>query len=154
MATASTTRHPSTTATGSGQVVSCQGCGVSLELPGSGNWKCPRCYTFISVDGSGSTSFTNSSGPVPLNLSLTASQDCGEGLVHLVTSVCSQSFNGQKLQDLRVAVHEIAQVMSQSLYPNNPTGGTATKEQLAAWVAFAIPGATDAGADVQEVDER
>lgn len=109
-------------ATGSGQVVSCKGCGVSLELPGSGNWKCPRCYAFVSVDGSGTTSFTNSSGPVPLNLSLTASQDCGEGLVHLVTSVCSQSFNGQKLQDLRVAVHEIAQVMSQSIYPNNPTG--------------------------------
>jgi anti-sigma B factor antagonist len=109
-------------ATGSGQVVACQGCGVSLELPGSGNWKCPRCYSFVSVDASGGHSFTNTSGPVPLNLSLTASQDCGEGLVHLVTSVCSQAFNGQKLQDLRVAVHEIAQVMSQSIYPNNPTG--------------------------------
>jgi len=103
-------------------VVDCQGCGVQLELPSQGNWKCPRCYTFVSATPDGSHRFSHPEKPIPLELSLTATQDCGEGLVHLVTSVCSQAFNGQKLQDLRVAVHEVAQVMQQSVYNNNPQG--------------------------------
>jgi anti-anti-sigma factor len=100
----------------------CQNCGVQLELPGQGNWKCPRCFTFVSVQADASVRFNHPEKPVPLNLSLTATQDCGEGLVHLVTSVCQQAFNGPKLEALRLAVHEIAQVIQQSVYANNPTG--------------------------------
>ncbi len=103
-------------------VAACEGCGVQVEAPAAGNWKCPRCYAIFAVQGSGSFRFGRSDKPVPLNLSLTASQDCGEGLVHLVTSVCSSAFNGPKLEDLRVAVHEVAQVMQQSVYASNPTG--------------------------------
>jgi anti-sigma B factor antagonist len=103
-------------------VVSCEGCAVQIEVTSAGNWKCPRCYTMISVQPGGSYRFGRSDKPVPINLSLTASQDCGEGLVHLVTSVCQTAFNGPKLEDLRVAVHEVAQVMQQSVYANNPTG--------------------------------
>ena len=104
------------------KVLACQGCGVQLELPGSGNWKCPRCYLFVSAHADGSVRFNRSDRPTPLSLTLTATQDCGEGLVHLVTSVCTSAFNGQKLQDLRVAVHEVAQVMQQSIYAGNPGG--------------------------------
>lgn len=103
-------------------LAACQGCGVQVELPGAGNWKCPRCYTFVVVQGDGSYRFGQSNRPVPITLSLTASQDCGEGLVHLVTSVCQTAFNGHKLEALRVAVHEVAQVMQQSVYANNPQG--------------------------------
>jgi len=102
--------------------VSCQGCAVQIEVPSAGNWKCPRCYTFVSAQADGSYKFSRSDQPVPLCLSLTASQDCGEGLVHLVTSVCNSAFNGSKLEALRVAVHEVAQVMQQSVYANNPQG--------------------------------
>lgn len=105
------------------QSTSCQGCGVSLEVASAGNWKCPRCYTFVTVKTDGSIRFGRGDNkPVPLNLSLTASQDCGEGLVHLVTSVCTSAFNGPKLEALRVAVHEVAQVMQQSVYAGNPNG--------------------------------
>ena len=104
------------------RVLPCQGCGVQLELPAVGNWKCPRCYLFVAAHADGSLRFNRSDRPIPLNLTLTATQDCGEGLVHLVTSVCTSAFNGQKLQDLRVAVHEVAQVMQQSIYANNPQG--------------------------------
>ena len=95
---------------------------MQIELPGAGNWKCPRCYTSVVAKPDGSHRFGAVDRPVPINVSLTASADCGEGLVHLVTSVCTQAFNGQKLQDLRVAVHEVAQVMQQSVYSNNPQG--------------------------------
>jgi len=102
--------------------VPCQGCQVPVEVPSAGNWKCPRCYTFIVCQADGSYRFGRNDRPVPLNLSLTASQDCGEGLVHLVTSVCQSAFNGPKLEALRMAVHEVAQVMQQSVYASNPGG--------------------------------
>ena len=106
------------------QTTTCQTCSVQLDLPSAGNWKCPRCYTFVTANADGSVSFNNANKPVPVNLSLTASRECGEGLVHLVTSVCQQSFNGNgpKLEALRLAVHEIATVMCQSVYANNPQG--------------------------------
>jgi anti-anti-sigma factor len=104
------------------QVIKCEGCGVQVEVAAAGNWKCPRCFTFVSARTDGNVRFGRSDKPTPLNLSLTATQDCGEGLVHLVTSVCQTAFNGQKLESLRHAVHEVAQVMAQSVYPNNPTG--------------------------------
>lgn len=104
------------------QVIKCEGCGVQVEVAAAGNWKCPRCFAFVSARADGNVRFGRTDKPTPLNLSLTATQDCGEGLVHLVTSVCQASFNGQKLESLRHAVHEVAQVMAQSVYPNNPTG--------------------------------
>jgi anti-anti-sigma factor len=104
------------------QVIKCEGCGVQIEVAAAGNWKCPRCFSFVSARTDGNVRFGRTDKPTPLNLSLTATQDCGEGLVHLVTSVCQTAFNGQKLESLRHAVHEVAQVMAQSVYPNNPTG--------------------------------
>ncbi|MCA8925428.1 MAG: STAS domain-containing protein [Planctomycetes bacterium] len=124
---AATTIQTSSVSTGGGswpRAVDCQGCHVQIELPGAGNWKCPRCYTSVVAKPDGSHRFGAVDRPVPINVSLTASADCGEGLVHLVTSVCTQSFNGQqnKLHELRVAVHEVATVMQRLIYQNNPQG--------------------------------
>lgn len=127
------------------QVVKCEGCGVQVEVAAAGNWKCPRCYSFLTARPDGTVRFGRSDKPTPLNLSLTATQDCGEGLVHLVTSVCQASFNGQKLESLRHAVHEVAQVMTQSVYPNNPQGiYHVSIERQPGWVQirFADSGAT------------
>lgn len=116
-----------TTPSGGGgwpRTVECQGCRVQIDVPGAGNWKCPRCYTGVVAKPDGSHRFGTVDRPVPINVSLTASSDCGEGLVHLVTSVCTPSFNGQsdKLHALRVAVHEVATVMQRLIYQNNPQG--------------------------------
>lgn len=105
------------------QTVACQGCRVQVELTGSGNWKCPRCYTFIAAGADGSVSFNRNEGrAAPLNVSLVASKECSEGLVHLVTSVCGASVGGPKLDALRNAVYEVAQVMQTAVYQNNPNG--------------------------------
>jgi hypothetical protein len=113
---------PPAAAAGFPLVVGCQGCSVQIEIPAAGNWKCPRCYALVSAKADGTHRFGRSDKPVPITLSLTASRDCGEGLVHLVTSVCTSAFNGPKLDALRIAVHEVAQVMQQSVYANNPNG--------------------------------
>lgn len=126
-------------------VVKCEGCGVQVEVVAAGNWKCPRCYTFVSAQPNGSVRFGRSDKPTPLSLSLTATQECGEGLVHLVTSVCQTAFNGEKLESLRHAVHEVAQVMTRSVYPNNPQGVYHVSiERQPGWVQirFADSGAT------------
>jgi anti-anti-sigma factor len=129
------------------QVVKCEGCGVQVEVVGAGNWKCPRCYAFVTARPDGTVRFGRSDKPAPLNLSLTASSDCGEGLVHLVTSVCQAAFNGPKLESLRHAVHEVAQVMQQSVYPNNPQGlYHVSIERQQGWVQIRF---ADAGATIE-----
>lgn len=140
-------RTAAATSGGFPQVVKCEGCGVQVEVTAAGNWKCPRCYTFVSARPDGGVRFGRSDKPTPLNLSLTATQDCGEGLVHLVTSVCQSAFNGQKLESLRHAVHEVAQVMTQSVYPNNPQGVYHVSiERQAGWVQIRF---ADAGATIE-----
>lgn len=104
------------------QVVNCQGCSVQVDITAAGNWKCPRCYSFITAQPNGQVRFGRPDKPAPVSLTLNATQDCGEGLVHLVTSVCQQTVGGPKLESLRLAVHEVALVMQQSVYANNPLG--------------------------------
>lgn len=136
------------------QLVACQGCGVQVEVGAAGNWKCPRCYTLVSVKPDGGVRFGRSDKPVPVSLSLTATQDCGEGLVHLVTSVCQTAFNAPpKLESLRLAVHEVAQVMQQSVYPNNPAGVyhvSIERQQGRVQIRFADAGATIESARAQQ----
>lgn len=129
------------------QVIKCEGCGVQVEVTAAGNWKCPRCYTFVSARPDGNVRFGRSDKPTPLNLSLTATQECGEGLVHLVTSVCQTAFNGEKLESLRHAVHEVAQVITRSVYPNNPQGVYHVSiERQPGWVQIRF---ADAGATIE-----
>lgn len=142
------TQTQTTTSGGGGgfpQTVSCQGCGVQVEVASAGNWKCPRCYTFITAKGDGNVRFGGEGKASPVNLSLTASKECGEGLVHLVTSVCATAVGGPKLEALRIAVHEVAQVMQQSVYQNNPQGVyhvSIERENGRVQIRFADSGAT------------
>jgi len=127
------------------KMASCQGCKVQVEITGAGNWKCPRCYTLISAGGDGSISFGRNDGKAPLNLSLVASKECSEGLVHLVTSVCGTSVGGPRLEALRNAVYEVAQVMQTTVYQTNPNGVyhvSIERDQGRVQIRFADSGAT------------
>ncbi len=127
------------------KMASCQGCKVQVEVTGAGNWKCPRCYTLISAGGDGSISFGRNDGKAPLNLSLVASKECSEGLVHLVTSVCGTSVGGPRLEALRNAVYEVAQVMQTTVYQTNPNGVyhvSIERDQGRVQIRFADSGAT------------
>jgi anti-sigma B factor antagonist len=103
-------------------VTACQVCQVQVEFREPGNWKCPRCFALASVKPDGSAWFGRSDKPATITLSLTASAECGEGLLHLVTAVCGTAFNGNNLEAVRVAVHEVASVMQSSIYNGNPNG--------------------------------
>lgn len=140
---------PAPAASGGGgafpQMASCQGCKVQVEITAAGNWKCPRCYTFITAAGNGGISFGHTNGKAPLNLSLVASKECSEGLVHLVTSVCGTSVGGPRLEALRNAVYEVAQVMQTTVYQTNPQGVyhvSIERDQGRVQIRFADSGAT------------
>ena len=103
-------------------VAPCSQCGVQVEFRDAGNWKCPRCHAVASVKPDGTAWFNPSTKPATITLSLTASNECRQGLVQLVQSVCSTAFNGNNLEALKVAVQELAYVMEASIYANNPNG--------------------------------
>jgi len=127
------------------KMASCQGCKVQVEVTGPGNWKCPRCYTLITAGADGNIGFGRNDGKAPLNLSLVASKECSEGLVHLVTSVCGTSVGGPRLEALRNAVYEVAQVMQTSVYQTNPNGVyhvSIERDQGRVQIRFADSGAT------------
>jgi anti-sigma B factor antagonist len=103
-------------------VTQCQQCGVQVEFRDAGNWKCPRCYATASVKPDGSAWFNRSDKPATITLSLTASAECGQGLLHLVSSVCATAFNGNNLEAVKIAIQELAYVMEASIYAGNPNG--------------------------------
>lgn len=103
-------------------VLPCGVCGVQVEFRDAGNWKCPRCHAVATVKPDGTARFSRPERQSPVTLTLPATPDCGEGLLHLVTSVCTTAFNGGHLDAVRTAVHEVAQVMQQSVYAGNPNG--------------------------------
>lgn len=100
----------------------CQSCGVTLEVARSGNFKCPRCHSLVSVDSKGKPSFLKPNRPAAVALTLPARQECGEGLLHLTYSVCANQMNPQSLDAVRHAVHEVVQVIQSSIYAGNPEG--------------------------------
>lgn len=103
-------------------VSQCQLCGVQVEFRDAGNWKCPRCHATASVKSDGSAWFNRSDKPATITLSITASNECSQGLLALVSSVCSTSFNGGNLEAVKIAVQELAYVMEASIYQGNPNG--------------------------------
>ncbi len=103
-------------------VSQCQLCGVQVEFRDAGNWKCPRCYATASVKTDGSAWFNRSDKPATISVSINASNECSQGLLALVSSVCSTSFNGGNLEAVKIAVQELAYVMEASIYQGNPNG--------------------------------
>jgi anti-anti-sigma factor len=103
-------------------VSQCQQCGVQVEFRDAGNWKCPRCYASASVKPDGTAWFNPSNKPATITLSITAAPECSQGLLQLVSSICSTAFNGNNLEAVKIAVQELSYVMEQSIYQGNPNG--------------------------------
>jgi anti-anti-sigma factor len=103
-------------------VINCQSCGVKIEFPKKGSYKCPRCHTLVQLNGSGGPVFSKPSGTATVSVSLPARSECGEGLLHLATTVCAAKLGGPALDALRLSVHEVVQVIQNSIYANNPDG--------------------------------
>jgi anti-anti-sigma factor len=103
-------------------VINCQSCGIKLEFPKQGAYKCPRCHTLVQLNGSGGPVFSKPNGNAAVAVSLPARAECGEGLLHLATTVCAAKLGGPALDALRLSIHEVVQVIQNSIYVGNPDG--------------------------------
>jgi anti-anti-sigma factor len=99
----------------------CRSCGVELQFPAEGRFKCPRCHVAATLEG-GRLSFTRPAGAPAVAVSLPARLDCGEGLLHMASTVCRSVLSERSLEVVRYAVHEVVQVMHESIYQGNPDG--------------------------------
>lgn len=112
---------PAVSAGGAGNTVACQSCKTSIVVPGSGNFKCPRCFTLFSMQADGAPKFLKSDKPQPATLSLSCNTVCSDGLKAFIGSVCGAS-NGTNVDAVKQAVGEVCTTISTEVYPGNPDG--------------------------------
>lgn len=114
-------RHPpAPEPTGAPAVVFCQGCGVNVELPGPGNWKCPRCGILVALKPDGSVRFMQPERPSPFELSVNCSREGAAALVQFVGTVAQPVLAPPMLESVKTAVGEVAQVIGQAAYGSDP----------------------------------
>ncbi len=62
-------------------VVTCATCSIGVEVPESGNYKCPRCATVLYVDGQCKVNFFAPKTPMPIQMTLLSSPECTESFL-------------------------------------------------------------------------
>ena len=68
-------------------VVTCATCSIGVEIPDSGNFKCPRCSTVLYVDGQGNVNFFAPKKPMPIEMTLVSSPECTESFLSFFTTM-------------------------------------------------------------------
>jgi len=98
-------------------VVPCGTCGVDVEIPRTGNFKCPRCQTTISVDSAGNVSFFAPNKPIPVQIILSSNSIAGEALKGFVGTVAERlGFSASDAAAVKSAVEEVASVIADRVY--------------------------------------
>ena len=77
-------------ATGYPAAAECTRCGLTLDIPAPGKYKCPRCETVLSADASGRIEFFAPKKSLPVSISLPASPDLIGGIRELIEGVARQ----------------------------------------------------------------
>jgi anti-anti-sigma factor len=103
-----------------GQVYACQSCGIGVEVPAPGNWKCPRCGALIAAKPDGSVRFLAPVKPSPFELSINCSREGAEALKQFVGVVAQPVLAPQVLESVKTAVGEVAQVIASTAYGHDP----------------------------------
>ena len=98
-------------------VVPCGTCSVDVEIPRTGNFKCPRCQTTISVDSAGNASFFAPNKPIPVQIILSSNSIACEALKGFVGTVAERmGFGASDAAAVKSAVEEIASVIADRVY--------------------------------------
>lgn len=98
-------------------VVTCGSCGVDLEVPRSGNFKCPRCQATINIDAAGNASYFAPNKPLSFQMVLASNKIATEALKSFVGVVAEHvGFGNQDTAALKSAVEEISNVIANRVY--------------------------------------
>ena len=96
---------------------SCAGCRVTLEIPATGKFKCPRCSAVLSVEANGHVRFFASKKARPISVSLPCKPDLANSVAELAGK-CAESvgFNGNSAEVISQAVSTACQNVIERAY--------------------------------------
>jgi len=119
---ASAPYHPVVAATTGTETlhVECQSCRALLAVKEVGTHKCPRCLTGFNYAGGGKVSFLPRQKALPVQLSLTFSPECTEGLLEFVKRMSQKSgFSASGISEVQSAVKETVEAIRRHAYGGN-----------------------------------
>ncbi len=103
-------------------VVACANCSIGVEVPDSGNYKCPRCSTVLYVDGQGNVNFFAPKKPMPIQMTLVSSPECTEGFKSFLSTVSSRlDVPKPKINGILDGLDEVLGKIAQEAYLARPS---------------------------------
>jgi anti-sigma regulatory factor (Ser/Thr protein kinase) len=100
--------------------IECQACRALLAVKEVGTYKCPRCLTPFNYVGGGKVSFLPRQRTLPVQLSLTFSAECIEGLLEFVRRMSQKSgFSAGGVTEIQSAVKETVEAIRKHAYGGN-----------------------------------
>jgi anti-anti-sigma factor len=97
--------------------VECQACRALLAVRDLGTYKCPRCLTPFTYQGSGKVNFLPRQKALPVQLSLNFSPECTEGLLEFVRRLSAKSgFAPGTISEVQSAVKETVDLIRRHAY--------------------------------------
>lgn len=100
--------------------VECQACRALLAVSDVGSYKCPRCMTAFNYSGNGKVNFLPRQKSLPVQLSLSFSPECTEGLLEFVRRFSTKSgFSPAGISEVQSAVKETVEAIRRHAYGGN-----------------------------------
>ena len=100
--------------------VECQACRALLAVSDVGTYKCPRCLTAFNYSGGGRVNFLPRQKSLPVQLSLSFSPECTEGLLEFVKRLSTKSgFSPNGISEVQSAVRDTVEAIRRHSYGGN-----------------------------------
>ena len=100
--------------------VECHSCRALLAVKDLGTYKCPRCMTAFNYSGGGKVNFLPRQKSLPVQLSLSFSPECTEGLLEFVKRFSTKSgFSAAGISEMQSAVKDTVEAIRRHAYGGN-----------------------------------
>jgi anti-anti-sigma factor len=100
--------------------VECASCRALLAVKDVGTYKCPRCLSVFNYSGGGKVSFLPRQKSLPVQLSLSFSPECLEGLLGFVERLSAKSgFSSSGISEMQSAVKDTVEAIRRYAYGGN-----------------------------------
>jgi anti-anti-sigma factor len=111
---------PTSSVAGETLHVECQSCRALLAVKDIGTYKCPRCLTSFNYSGGGRVNFLPRQKALPVQLSLSFTPECLEGLMEFVKRFSTKSgFSPAGISELQSAVRDTVEAIRRHAYGGN-----------------------------------
>jgi len=103
-----------------GQTLECSSCKATLIVPDPGNYKCPRCSAIFTFTRDGKANFLPRRRLTPIQMTLTCSPECTEGLVTMAGLLSRRAgFSPDLTRSMEQSVRESAATIIDKAYGAN-----------------------------------